>query len=182
LLEAEAVDRCGSVENSFSKMSEDGFWGDASMLSAASLFYKRQILLYTDDNNLAQPIYLPDKHYDRDVMRLAFVGKNHYVSIMPQHGVINSSIVAEQNIACTVSTHQEMSCHVSLSSVYKKPTLLQKPVITSNNDIGLYIGKQAQSTISDNMKVTLLENHWEPTADFKMPFAIRQTKGKLDKR
>jgi hypothetical protein len=50
-------------------------------LLAASIYYKRQIILYSD--NSKKRIIMSDRYSDSHAFRLGFVDGNHYVSLLP---------------------------------------------------------------------------------------------------
>jgi len=59
------------------KMSEEGTWGDGSMLAVASLLYNKQIVVYQEKNS---SIKLCDAHTfsDPNPIRLGCMNNNHY--------------------------------------------------------------------------------------------------------
>jgi hypothetical protein len=64
-----------------SNMEKDGTWGDGTILLAASIYYKRQIILYSDDSK--KRIIMSDRYSDSHAFRHGFVDGNHYVSLLP---------------------------------------------------------------------------------------------------
>jgi len=64
-------------------MGEEGTWGDGSMLSVASLLYKKQIVVYHENSS---PISLrdPSTFSDPNPIRLGYVNNNHYISLKPK--------------------------------------------------------------------------------------------------
>lgn len=49
------------------------------------------------------------------------------------------------------------------------------------HDIGYYLNVTS-SSIEDNLKVTLLTEHWTPPSDFIFPYSSQVSKGKTEKR
>ena len=65
-------------------MSEEGTWGDGTMLSAAAILYGKQIMVYQDN---CSPISIADTLTIKDpyVIKLGYINKDHYVSLKPKN-------------------------------------------------------------------------------------------------
>lgn len=75
-------ENCLTVNDYLAEMSENGNWGDGTMLMATSLYYQRQVIIYYPQTE--QNCYrLSDNFSDDGAIRLGFVGNNHYVSLVP---------------------------------------------------------------------------------------------------
>ena len=73
----------GGIDRFRAKMSEEGTWGDGSMLAVASLLYNKQIVVYQEKSS---PISLRDAQTfsDPNPIRLGYVNNNHYISLKPK--------------------------------------------------------------------------------------------------
>ena len=98
-----------SFDDYLSTMSKDGVWGDGTILLAASLLYKRQIIIYSDQGH--QPTRLSDTYSDHGAIRLGYAGGNHYFILLPKQVPTDAGVeVAVESSECTdCSTYEKVN-------------------------------------------------------------------------
>ena len=181
-----------TVESYLDNMSKEGIWGDGSILSAAALLYKRQIVIYYGQpTSISIPCTsLCDNFANMGIIRLGYVNNNHYTSL------ISCGLPVESNLELNPLEKAQSSLSVNLISPRPRDasnstkTKIGPPPdppqnIVSNLDIGHYFHYNISGesiVVSDDMKVKLLEQHWQPGHDYPMPFSTRTVQGKPEKR
>lgn len=75
-------------------------------------------------------------------------------------------------------TSQVLDGHISCSSASLSTDYTSASSINYENDIGLHIGTKP----SDRVLATILQNHWEPPAEYKFPHSNHNKGGKVEKR
>lgn len=73
--------RAESADQYIDEMSQDGVWGDAAVIIAASELYQRQVFVYTDST--CESICFSEHFEDSEPIRLGYIAGNHYVGILP---------------------------------------------------------------------------------------------------
>ena len=164
-------------------------WGDGIILEAAAYLYGHPISVQSQDTAAVISIK-NDKCCDSAVCTIGIVDNCHYVSLKPiAHSdtvLPNAPVVTLPNVVVTpsplsadiVDTEKNQPKH-SLQARADKET---DGVV---RDIGLYAGADAQcqlNTLSDGDKADLLERHWTPPLNYKMPYSTRTIRGKEEKR
>jgi OTU-like cysteine protease len=103
------------VETYLHNMAKDGTWGDGTTLLAASMHYRRQIIVYSDESK--KPIFLSETFNDSQPFRLGHTGGNHYVSLLPaslpntlMSGTHSSLSAMTKNKDDVVTSMQHVQC------------------------------------------------------------------------
>ena len=116
----------GGIDKFRAEMSEEGTWGDGSMLAVASLLYNKQIVIYQENSS---PINLRDEHTVSDLkpLRLGYVNKNHYVSLKPKEATTTHT--------CHIETATELDLPQAADIIEKEP-LAATSSFTQPTDLG----------------------------------------------
>lgn len=86
-----------TLSNYFSRMAQDGTWGDGNVLSAASRLYRRPVNVYREDALAPVVISESNNNSSETGINIAFVsllrGKeaSHYVSLVPSTSTTTTS-------------------------------------------------------------------------------------------
>ena len=181
-----------TVEAYLDEMSKEGIWGDGSILSAATLLYKRRIVIYYGQpTSISTPcISLCDNFANMGIIRLGYVNNNHYTSLIPCGLPVESNLElnpleeAQSNLSVNlISPRPHDTSNSTMTKTGPPPDPPQNAV--SKFDIGHYFQYNIcgeSIVVSDDMKVKLLEQHWQPGQDYPMPFSTRTVQGIPEKR
>ena len=134
-------------------MAQDGCWGDGIVLSAASLLYKRSIVIHYGDKD-KEPVRLSDNFSDANVMHFGYLNNNHYVALLSKPvSVANSHCdpcVADIRIGLSTNA-------VYLSDRPRNGAEQSSVVSTSSLDVDETVEVETMPTSSRNLSKDYLD-------------------------